>query len=79
MPLNVSEFGLNIIRFISNLFGEIFFQRAGPVISTCVLEKDVTVRELLIKEMQLNYGLLPKRVDPPPLPPDFRNFWGTFS
>ena len=29
------------------------------------------------KKKQLNYGLLPKRSDPPP--PDFWNFWGTFS
>ena len=32
MPLNESELGLNIIRFISNLYG-------GAIISTCMLKK----------------------------------------
>ena len=36
------------------------------------------LREHLIKKMQLNYGLLPKRSYPPP-PPDFWNFWDTLS
>ena len=63
----------------------------------CVAEENTpkdrqqSVRELLIKKMQLNYGLLPKRSDPPPPPQTFGtfgalfcrliflgNFWGTF-
>ena len=47
MPLNVSELGLNMIWFISNLYGGAFLYRPGPVISTCMLKKDVMVTPTL--------------------------------
>ena len=47
MPLNVSEWGLNMIRFISNFYGGLFLYRPGPVISTCMLEKNVLVTPTL--------------------------------
>ena len=47
MPLNVSELGLNMIRFLSNLYGVVFLYRPGPVISMCMLEKDVMVNPSL--------------------------------
>ena len=43
MPLDMSELGLNMIRFNSNLYGGVFLYRPGPVVSTCVLKKDIMV------------------------------------
>ena len=39
MPLNVSEYGLNIFRFISNLYVGVFLYIAGLVSIPCMLEK----------------------------------------
>ena len=47
MPLDVSEFGINIFRLISNVYWGVFLYRAGPVTSTCMLEKDVMVTPTL--------------------------------
>ena len=41
MPLNMSELGLNMNRFISNHYGGVFLYTPGPVISTSMMEKDV--------------------------------------
>ena len=46
MPLNVVELGLSIIRFISNLYGGVFFKRTGQFFNKCMLEKDVMVTQL---------------------------------
>ena len=59
MPLNMSEFGLNIIRFISNHYGSVFLFRAGPFISTCMLENKVIVTPTLPKGKK---GWRPKTV-----------------
>ena len=40
MPLSVSELGLNIIQFISNLYVGVFLTIAGLVSIPCMLEKD---------------------------------------
>jgi hypothetical protein len=40
MPLNVSEMGLNIIQFISNLYVAVFLLIAGLVSIPWMLEKD---------------------------------------
>ena len=40
MRLNVSEWGLNLIQFISNLYVGVFLQIAGIVSISCMLEKD---------------------------------------
>ena len=40
MPLNLSELGLNIIQFISNLYGGVFLQIAGLVSIPGMLEID---------------------------------------
>ena len=40
MPLSMSELGLNIIRFISNLYVGVFLKITGLVSSPCMLEKD---------------------------------------
>ena len=40
MPLNVSELGLNIIQFISNLYVGVFLYIGGLVSIPCMLEKD---------------------------------------
>ena len=40
MPLYVSELGLNIIQFISNLYVSVFLYIAGVVSIPCMLEKD---------------------------------------
>ena len=47
IPLNVYELGLNMITLISNLYGDVFLYRPGPVISTCMLEKDIMVLLIL--------------------------------
>ena len=39
MPLNVSELGLNIIQFISNLYVGVFLQIASLMSIPCMLEK----------------------------------------
>ena len=40
MPLKVSELGLNIIQFISNLYVGVFLYVGGLVSILCMLEKD---------------------------------------
>ena len=40
MPLNVSELGLNIIQFISNLYVGVFLYVGGLVAIPCMLEKE---------------------------------------
>ena len=40
MPLNVSELGLNIILFISNLYGGVVLHIACLVSYPCMLEKN---------------------------------------
>ena len=40
MPLNISELGLNIIQFISNLYVGVFLYIGGLVSIPCMLEKD---------------------------------------
>ena len=40
MPLSVSELGLNIIQFISNLYVGVFLYITGLVSNLCMLEKD---------------------------------------
>ena len=47
MPLNRSELGLNMIRFIGNLYWRVFLYIPGPVISTVMLDKDVMVTPTL--------------------------------
>ena len=47
MPINLSELGLKMIRFISNLYWGVFLYRPGPVISTSMLKKDVMVTPTL--------------------------------
>ena len=40
MPLNISELGLNIIKFISHLYGGVILYIAGLESNPCMLEKD---------------------------------------
>ena len=40
MPQSMSELGLNIIQFISNLYVGVFLQIAGLVSNPFMLEKD---------------------------------------
>ena len=40
MPLSVSELGLNIIQFISNLYVGVFLWIAGLMSNPCMREKD---------------------------------------
>ena len=47
MPRNVSKMGLNIIKFVSNLYGGVFLMRAGLVLTTRLLEKEVVVTSSL--------------------------------
>ena len=47
MPLNVSELGLNIIQFISNLYLGVFLYIGGLVSLLCMLEKDCNGTTLL--------------------------------
>ena len=65
MPLNVSELGLNMIRFISNLYGGVFLHRPGPVISTCMLEIDVMVTPTLPRDKKKMDRLAPVDNRPP--------------
>ena len=50
MPLNLSELGLNMIRFISNLYVGVFLYRPDTVFSTCMLENDVMVTPTLPRD-----------------------------
>ena len=50
MPLNMSEFGINMIRFTFYIYGGVFIYRPGPVISTCMQEKDVMVTQTLPRD-----------------------------
>ena len=47
MPLNMSELGLNIIQFISNLYVGVFLWIAGLVSIPCMLEKELYLPTLL--------------------------------
>ena len=40
MPISVSELGLKIIQFISNLYVGVFLYKGGLVSIPCMLEKD---------------------------------------
>ena len=42
-PLYMSKLGLNIILLISNMYGCFFLSRAGLVVTTCMLDKDLMV------------------------------------
>ena len=53
------------------------FWQIGRLEIFCVCVLLVRLRELLIKKMQLNYGLLPKRSDPPS-PPRLSELLGHF-
>ena len=65
MPLNMSELGLNMIKFTSNLYWGVFLYRPGPVISTCIMENDVMVTPNLPRDKKLD-RVAPVGNRPPP-------------
>ena len=54
MTLNVSELGINIIRFISNLYFGVFLQIGGLVSIPCILEKDCNGNPISTLDKKVN-------------------------